>query len=128
MAHISVICPRCGSRYQVDPNLRGKNMRCPNAVCRAVFEVREEVAPAAPVDVAPKVEAPAAPRTSQASGAVGEIVPILQAEAVTEAPVEAPPSEPTPASVEAAPPLPVTDAPPDGSEWERQAPPVRARG
>src|SRR5436190_12030747 len=89
--HLAVICPRCGSRYQVDPNLRGKNMRCPNAVCRAVFEVREEgAAPPAP-PVAPKVEAPAAPRSGNVSGTVGEIVPILQAEAVTETPVQAPP-------------------------------------
>jgi tetratricopeptide (TPR) repeat protein len=40
--HITVYCPHCQSRYQLDPALRGKRMRCPNNLCRLVFEVREE--------------------------------------------------------------------------------------
>ncbi len=40
--HITVYCPHCQSRYQLDPTLRGKRMRCPNNLCRMVFEVREE--------------------------------------------------------------------------------------
>jgi hypothetical protein len=36
---LSVTCPRCESKYQLAAEMRGKRMRCPNVVCRAVFEV-----------------------------------------------------------------------------------------
>src|SRR5262245_41081167 len=96
MAHIGVVCPRCGTRYQVQPELRGKAMRCPNAMCRAVFEVREECSePAQPL--APPGQPPAAPKASQLAGTVGEIVPMLSAETVTPAgPLEPSPSESVP--------------------------------
>jgi tetratricopeptide (TPR) repeat protein len=45
--HITATCPRCQSQYQVEPELRGKRMRCPNVICRAVFEVGAEPATAA---------------------------------------------------------------------------------
>ncbi len=38
--HLAVTCPRCQSKYQLDPGMRGKRMRCPNTICRAIFEVR----------------------------------------------------------------------------------------
>jgi outer membrane protein assembly factor BamB len=46
--HITVTCPSCFSRYQLDPGLRGQRMRCPNPTCREVFEVRADEAPAGP--------------------------------------------------------------------------------
>ncbi|MBI2806007.1 MAG: PQQ-binding-like beta-propeller repeat protein [Planctomycetes bacterium] len=42
---LSVTCPRCESNYQLDANMRGKRMRCPNTICRAVFEVRDDSDP-----------------------------------------------------------------------------------
>ena len=47
--HIKTRCPRCENTYQVDPGLKGKRMRCPNTLCRAVFEVQDVAqAPAPP--------------------------------------------------------------------------------
>ncbi|HZT83305.1 MAG TPA: PQQ-binding-like beta-propeller repeat protein [Gemmataceae bacterium] len=63
--HITVVCPGCGEKYQLDPSVLGKVMRCPQAHCRTAFEVR---APAAP-----------APAKAPVSGSVGDIVPILAA-------------------------------------------------
>ena len=40
--NITVFCPRCESRYQVDESLNGKRMRCPNPLCKTIFEVRAE--------------------------------------------------------------------------------------
>ena len=40
--HITVYCPHCQNRYQVEPALRGKRMRCLNTICRTVFEIRED--------------------------------------------------------------------------------------
>src|ERR1022692_4227684 len=39
---LSVTCPRCESKYQLAAEMRGKRMRCPNPICRAVFEVRDD--------------------------------------------------------------------------------------
>jgi tetratricopeptide (TPR) repeat protein len=86
--HLTVFCPQCRSRYQLDPSMRGKRMRCPNSMCRTVFEVREEKESAPPA--APRPEEPVAPtKHPVVSGTVGEVVPVLSA-AVTvesEAPV-----------------------------------------
>ena len=38
---ITAICPSCQSRYQLTADLLGQKIRCPNAACREVFEVRE---------------------------------------------------------------------------------------
>src|SRR5437667_12246022 len=46
LMHLSVTCPRCLSKYQLDPGMRGKRMRCPNTICRAIFEVRGDDDPA----------------------------------------------------------------------------------
>src|SRR5262245_12607054 len=98
--HIKTVCPHCESTFQVDPGLRGKRMRCPNALCRAVFEVREVTeTPAA----APPPPAPPIPRPSARSGNVGQMVPMLPAEAAPETPREraAPPAVPAPAATPA---------------------------
>src|SRR5437762_2488953 len=58
---LSVTCPRCQSKYQLAADMRGKRMRCPNTICRAIFEVRDDsdpvvaqAPPAPPVVEAPK--------------------------------------------------------------------------
>ena len=55
---ITVVCPRCESKYQLDASLRGRKIRCTNPICRAVIEVRDESEPASPSPVA---EAPPKP-------------------------------------------------------------------
>src|SRR5262249_60468142 len=94
-------CPSCPSPYQLDPGLRGQRMRCPNPVCREVFEVQdaepEQAEPrragSEPVTTPPVVEpaAPAHPREHlekpprgivRTMGSVGDMVPILDAEVV----------------------------------------------
>jgi hypothetical protein len=95
--HIIVYCPSCHTRYQLDPGLRGQHMRCPNPVCREVFEVQEAVEtppdngqnrPEADSDDGqngPAVDpVPAAPRPM--SGNVADILPLLPAEQVEQAP------------------------------------------
>src|SRR5262245_19607400 len=103
-------------------------MRCPNTACRAVFEVREESETPPPPAAPPKVETPAPPTTGHVSGGVGEMVPILRAEAVSEsAPVTAPPAPPRPAE-----PPPVREIKPPKPEstgdGQRLPPPVLVRG
>jgi outer membrane protein assembly factor BamB len=92
--HISAICPHCETRYQLEPGLRGKRIRCQNRWCQAIFEVRDEAeaAPPAPREPEPAPQAP--PR--QVVGSVGDIVPILTAEQVEPVAVR-PPAPPPPA-------------------------------
>src|SRR5438067_93262 len=84
MSHIAVLCPHCESRYQLQPELVGKRMRCPNPLCREIFVVQEEGQAAAepPPEPEPPATRPAAPETrpGQVSGTVGDLVPILPAE------------------------------------------------
>jgi outer membrane protein assembly factor BamB len=53
---LSVTCTRCDSKYQLDASMRGKRMRCPNPICRAVFEVRDDNDP--PAVVVDKLQPP----------------------------------------------------------------------
>jgi outer membrane protein assembly factor BamB len=105
---IKAICPRCESTYHVDPGMKGKRMRCPNAICRAIFEVRDaaETPPAAP-----PVVAPPQPATPPRSGGVGDMVPILSAEAAPP-PVPAPPPPPSPLERQPARPHLAAESPP----------------
>jgi outer membrane protein assembly factor BamB/tetratricopeptide (TPR) repeat protein len=87
--HITVFCPHCQTRYQLDETLRGKRMRCPNSLCRQVFEVREVDQPSA----SPSQQTPLPTPSAARAGEVGELVPVLQAEAAStsaEAPQEKP--------------------------------------
>jgi tetratricopeptide (TPR) repeat protein len=102
--HITAYCPSCHSRYQLDPGLRGQRMRCPNPVCREVFEVQDagpEETPAqarhveptvtalenGPSDGAGRQERAEPPKeTLRTTGSVGDLVPILDAEVVSEVP------------------------------------------
>jgi len=54
---ISVVCPYCETEYQVNPDLAGKSMRCPNASCREIIEVPAAVVPlpAPTIPTAPRV-------------------------------------------------------------------------
>src|ERR1700726_189439 len=82
MPRISATCPHCLSCYQVEPNLRGTHMRCPNSLCRAIFEVRDEdndgAGNAASTPNPPATAAEAQPK--QVTGTVGQMVPIVRAE------------------------------------------------
>ena len=78
---IKTTCPQCESTYQVDPDLKGKRMRCPNPICRAIFVVGEpgDVGPSSSL-VAPSPPAPPSVATiaqPKRSGNVGEYVPLL---------------------------------------------------
>jgi outer membrane protein assembly factor BamB len=148
--HITVNCPRCQTRYQLDASLRGKQVRCPNPVCREVFEVREAWWPGRKTgagDQADEDEGNGEERRSRRSppqegstlgyhvaGSVGDLVPILGAEeADNPYPPESPARLPDPSAVEdfdpadIIPMLPAENAPEAGAEvvsWD-QPPPVR---
>jgi hypothetical protein len=76
---IAAVCPHCETRFQLQPDLVGKTIRCPNGDCREPFEV---------VESAPPVEVPSPsyadpPTTADAmvgSMAVGNFLPVLPAE------------------------------------------------
>jgi PQQ-like domain len=133
---ITVCCPRCGSRFNLKPELRGQKMRCPNPICREVFEVRElepeqPAADGAKTEAAPPAEKldsarkPPATEKTYVAGAVGEIVPFLASESV-----EVPAEEAAPAAAPVAPLLPAepaaeAPAPPEAPTWHQAPPPVR---
>jgi len=153
--HITVYCPACRNHYHVEPELRGLHMRCLNPACREIFVV-EGAQPESPATVktgdssgpdviglvpleeesnqpgsgAPPVDEP------KNGGAVGDMIPILDAELVEEAP--APGSAKKSRSARSKEPLPtaqIVEEPqgvitPTSASW-RDAPPVRkpsARG
>lgn len=60
---IVVQCPHCKTRFNLQAELNGKSMRCPNLECRQVFTVRamEEKAPAPSYEPPPEPPAPIAP-------------------------------------------------------------------
>jgi hypothetical protein len=96
---ITVHCPQCGNRYHLKPEMRGKRTRCPNALCRAVFEVRDEAE-----TLANATEAPTAPPSARRAGppaepnyrvgAVGDLVPLLTVENAEEPPATPAPDAP----------------------------------
>lgn len=63
-------CPHCETRFNLQPDLVGKSMRCPNLDCRQVFTVQ-------PVKAA-KAAKPAKPGKG-ASGSVEDFVPVVEA-------------------------------------------------
>jgi outer membrane protein assembly factor BamB len=104
--HMSVTCPRCESKYQLDAAMRGKKMRCPNTICRAVFEVRGDGD--APVAEAPPPAKPAEPKPEPEP-----VKPRPVPKPVAPPPVDDFPGddEPAPAQVEAKKPEPVEPRP-----------------
>lgn len=104
--HLSATCPRCQSTYQLDPSMRGKRMRCPNAICRAVFEVRDDrdvVVETGPPAVPPPVQAPSPPITAPAE---------VEPRPVPPSPPTLPPPSPAAPVEPKAKPLPPPPAPP----------------
>jgi outer membrane protein assembly factor BamB len=113
--YITLICPHCQKRYQLDPELEGKNIRCPNPACREIIEVQGAIEPeeAQPPAETPDYEAtgilpddmgivdipedqptiggrrPPGPR-DYSTGKVGDIVPILPSREIPRRPVEPP--------------------------------------
>ena len=127
--HITAVCPSCENSYQVDPSLRGKQMRCPDPQCRAVFTVGT-------------AEPPPATKTivdgGKQTGVVGDMVPLLSVEPESAAaswqappPIRRPANPPiaAPQPVQEPEPPPVTKAkPPEEAPqktWE--PPPVRRK-
>jgi outer membrane protein assembly factor BamB len=79
---IAAVCPHCDSRYSLQPDLLGKAMRCPNPDCREVFVVQADATQVAPASPPPPPPAPAVPAAhAPAGGAVGDFVPVFEAEA-----------------------------------------------
>ncbi|MGL6097775.1 MAG: hypothetical protein ACRC7O_18490, partial [Fimbriiglobus sp.] len=76
---IAAVCPHCDAEFQLNPDLVGKAMRCPE--CREAFQVRPVVAESPPVPAPVPVPAP------NASGSVGDFVPVLEVEAAEPPPV-----------------------------------------
>jgi outer membrane protein assembly factor BamB len=58
---IAAQCPHCETRFNLQPEMNGKSMRCPNLECRQVFTVQAmeaaEPAPPPPPEPPPKVAA-----------------------------------------------------------------------
>jgi hypothetical protein len=82
--HITAICPRCATPYQVQPDLLGQSMRCPRPECRAVFVVSEPLPGAVQCEPPPvrRFRPGSAGAAGQQGGSVGDLVPILPARAV----------------------------------------------
>jgi outer membrane protein assembly factor BamB len=101
---LSVTCPRCASKYQLDAAMRGKKMRCPNTICRAVFEVRDDSdVPAGPPPVAEPAPPPVAEKPKEAPPPPVVSKPIEAPPPVISKPVEPkppPPAPPTPAKLD----------------------------
>ena len=85
--HLSVTCSRCQSKYQLDAGMRGKRMRCPNPICRAVFEVRD--------DNDKPAEAPPVAEPSQPTEAAAPVAEVKKPEPMKRKPVPKP-IEPAP--------------------------------
>ncbi len=80
---ITAVCPSCETSFKVDPSLRGKQIRCPNPQCRAVFTVGPETPPPPASDgkrIGPETPPPPA-SDGKRTGVVGDMVPLLSVEA-----------------------------------------------
>jgi PQQ-like domain len=119
--HITVVCPGCKTSYQLSPSMRGQQMSCPKAGCRTTFTVQDSSAP-------PPPPPPPTHTRNQRSGSVGDMVPILSAEAAVPPQPETPHSQTAhvsemvpliQAEIAAPPPKPT-----EPQSW-RQAPPPR---
>lgn len=76
---IVVECPHCDSQYNLQPDLIGKSMRCPNPDCREIFTVQP---------VAAKPPAPQPPAKPEPANEASEpFLTILQGEAVPPPPL-----------------------------------------
>src|SRR5207302_245009 len=85
--HITAVCPRCRTRYQLNPELRGKRTRCTNPNCREVFEVQDAEAGF------DRSEVTIASGKISKTGPVSDLVPLLPAEQAPEPPPPSPAPE-----------------------------------
>ena len=89
---ITVHCPGCRTKYQLKPEMLGQRTRCPNSACREVFEVQEDRPSSQtngdPAETEPRRLEPAT-EIRQTSGHVGDLVPLVRAEAVSDVDREA---------------------------------------
>jgi outer membrane protein assembly factor BamB len=124
---IRVTCPRCQSEYQLEESLRGKRMRCPNTICRAVFEVRDADAPVAPPEIPPPPPEPPRPDPPPAADWQAAPPPVRseRVEATSTPPVANPVPETEPAD-------PIADQAEEPAAttlaWNAAPPPVRRPG
>src|SRR5439155_545883 len=98
-------CPGCFRRYQLKPEMQGKQTQCHNPLCRTIFEVRAAdevpegsiypIQPAPEANREPAAGSPPAEKKSW-SGSVGDLIPMLEAEEVAEAPRPEEPREAAP--------------------------------
>ncbi|MBY0514699.1 MAG: PQQ-binding-like beta-propeller repeat protein, partial [Gemmataceae bacterium] len=70
---IVAVCPHCEARFNLQDELAGKVMRCPNPDCREVFTVPA----AAPVPPPPPPEP--APRKKAGTRDIGDVLPVVDA-------------------------------------------------
>jgi outer membrane protein assembly factor BamB len=86
--HITAVCPTCQSSYQLQPSLRGQTIRCPNPGCRKAFTVADAnggSSAAGGNGPSPGGNGGGPPKGS-GSGLVGDMVPVLPAEAAAALP------------------------------------------
>jgi outer membrane protein assembly factor BamB len=121
--HITVHCPGCFRRYQLDPQMEGRQLQCPNPVCRTIFEVHatpevkeESIYPLEPVP--PDTRDATVPPAGKVSwtGSVGDLVPILEAAEVVDVSQPVAPADALD--------IPEVEAPREAPSWQ-QPPPVR---
>jgi outer membrane protein assembly factor BamB len=128
---ITVICPRCESRFTLEEQMRGQRIRCPNQLCRNIFEVRAEGDKPAAAPATPPAPPPPEKPVAVKSGSVTEMLPLLPAE-IAEPPVEEkkPPERAAPRRLERTPEKPARPKePPAPKPSEAPAlmpPPVRS--
>jgi outer membrane protein assembly factor BamB len=83
--HISVVCPRCLSRYFLEPSMKGQKMRCPNSSCREIFEVKEEQAESPSLETSPDAVSPLpGPSKQSEEYTLGDAIPFLPVERLEE--------------------------------------------
>jgi outer membrane protein assembly factor BamB len=109
---IIVTCQKCQKKYQLNPELLGKRIRCPNPACREIIEVKEteeskdpadsEVLPGDSIDLVPIPEEQkySSPGKPGYVGPVAEMVPILPTEKESVSSKPAPRRPQTPERVE----------------------------
>lgn len=71
---IVAYCPECQTRYQLNPELRGRRMRCTNLQCRHIFVI-EVPGPAPPPEIGLADEVARAPKVADAGGRLLPIIP-----------------------------------------------------
>ena len=85
---IAAECPYCETRFNLQPEMAGRSMRCPNLECRQVFLVQETTPRAgAQSTTGTKPPKPTGrggppPGAGGPSGAVGDFLPVLDGELV----------------------------------------------